>query len=252
MEDAFKSKILAEYYGCGNDKKVEKISVQNTRNTAAVLVTRSHSMTVTQQEENHIKRTQSENRPRKAPIALALAEGNYRIHLKLSLLKGVISTTLLTVISNPPPTFLDHLLTSDRSQISEYSHKNDNRKLNSTNSGVSNRLVLVSTNFCKESLATFCPNKNKYVPNGTSEAEKRSGNFISNIPAEMIISVTDIAQKGFIYHGHRFQFLLSKDPKDKISYFFQDDCSDRIFPDASSLRNYIADFSSQPSIFRAG
>jgi hypothetical protein len=249
IEDALQSRILAEDHSCSSGEQTEKIPALNARSTTSLPVSRNHLSTVTQQEENHIKRLQNENK--KAPTASALIGNNCRVHLKLSLLKGVISTTLLTVTANPPPTFLDHLLTSDASSPGQNRNKNENNNRSVINGGISGRLVVVSTYFCKDSLATFFPNKNKNVPIGTLDAEKHCGKAISYMP-NMTVTVTDIAQNGFIYHGHRFQFLLSKDPKDKISYFLQDDCSDRIFPDANSLRNYIADFSSQPSIFRAG
>ena len=266
MEDTLKSKILAEYHGCSSDKQSERIPAENARSSASVHVIRNQSSTLTQQEENHIKRLQNENRPRRAPIASALIENKYRIHLKLSAVKGVISTTLITVTPNPPPTFLDHLLTSHRSSYGE--HKNEiksnnnvednssDSKRSASNSGISSRIVLVSTYFCKESLSSSFPNKNKdknkNIMIGTLEAEKTCSKIIPHITADIPGTVTDIAQNGFIYHNHRFQFLLSKDPKEKISYFLQDNCSDRIFPDANSVRNFVADFSSQPSIFRAG
>jgi hypothetical protein len=251
IEDALRSRILAEYHCCSSGKQIEIIPALNARSTTSLPVSRNHSSTLTQQEENHIKRLRNENKPRKAPIASALIDNNYRIHLKLSLLKGAISATLLTVTTNPPPTFLDHLLTSDRPSPSQNSIRNENNNKSVIDCGISSRLVLVSIHICKESLGTFFPNTNKNVPLGTLDAEKHCGKAISFIP-NVTVTGADVAQNGFIYHGHRFQFLLSKNPKDKISYFLQDDCSDRIFPDANSLRNYIADFSSQPSIFRAG
>ena len=77
-------------------------------------------------------------------------------------------------------------------------------------------------------------------------------NSIIDIDNDNILHMTNIAQNGFIYHGQRFKFLLSKNPDDKIAYFLRNDNSDKIFPNAENLRNFFADFSSQTTISKAG
>ena len=255
-EDEFQSKVLAEYHGCSNEILSQKTSGKSAGSTATANIIRSNSSTLMQQEENHLKRVCTQYRPRRNPIAAAMIAENYRIHLKLSLLKGVSSITLLSITANPPPSFLDHLLSSHQHS------RNEQQKENRIESGISSRIVLVTMSFCKESMSEFFPNKNipnknipnKNIPANTFNTENNYGKVSHNNQQNetVRVTVTDVAQNGFIYHGHRFRFLLSKEPKDKISYFIRDDCSHGMFPDASSVRNYIADFSSQPTIFRAG
>ena len=60
-----------------------------------------------------------------------------------------------------------------------------------------------------------------------------------------------VASNGFLWHGIRFQFLLSKDPKDGIAYFLADEADSR-YPTSTALREALADFQAQPSVARAG
>ena len=60
-----------------------------------------------------------------------------------------------------------------------------------------------------------------------------------------------VASNGFLWQGIRFQFLLSKEPKDGIAYFLADEADSR-YPTSTALREALADFQAQPSVARAG
>jgi hypothetical protein len=61
----------------------------------------------------------------------------------------------------------------------------------------------------------------------------------------------NIIKNGIFYADNHYQFLLSKDPKNKMAYFLRDD-PESLYPNSAVFRSQIADFSRQPTISRAG
>lgn len=221
--DSFLSGILVNYYDCGN------IDVGST-NSGCVSsqyvpsLTRTHlkqQFNLVQQENNIIQQRKQQNSRRINRIASNLLTGSYRLHLKLSIQDKHVSCSLITVATNSNASFLDRLLVDSV----HYGTKSSSAK-----AATSSRLAVVSIEFDKPSFLAATQ---------TVDCDNKA-------------NITDVAQNGFIYQGHNFQFLLSKDPHQKTAFFLMDDNSDRIFPDASSLRNFVADYTTQPTISRAG
>ena len=65
------------------------------------------------------------------------------------------------------------------------------------------------------------------------------------------VDFDSFASNGFLWQGIRFQFLLSKEPKDGIAYFLADEAEHR-YPTATALREALGDFQAQPTVARAG
>ena len=221
--DSLLSGILVDYYDCGN------IDVGSTNtgcisSRSAPSFTKSHlnlQTNLVQQENNIVHQRQQQNRRRINKIALNLLTGSYRLHLKLSIHDKHVSCSLTTVATNSNASFLDRLLVDSV----QYDTKNSSAK-----AATSSRLAVVSVEFDKPSLLSVTQ---------TTDCSNNA-------------NLTDVAQNGFIYQGHKFQFLLSKDPTEKTALFLMDDHSNPIFPDATSLRNFVADYTTQPTISRAG
>jgi hypothetical protein len=184
----------------------------------------------------------------------AILSDRPRQHLKIDLRKQNCSITLLAVDIDPKVTYLDRLLIKSSNVVSDLDNKSYTDK-NLCNT-ISNRIVIVTIDFNKNVLLR--PNRlttlfEKPKKSNFQTPKTFSGNPIqTDKHAGSDIDIEYIAKNGFIYLGHRYRFLLSKDPTDKISYFLRDDISDVNFPDSASLRNYIADFTAQPSVSRAG
>ena len=108
-------------------------------------------------------------------------------------------------------------------------------------SEISSRVVLVRVNHCGD------VGKNVQIKKQTT-----LDNLHTMERTAFLDPCTNLAQNGFEYLGHRYQYLLSKDPRERVAYFLRDDFTSKTFPDAEAVRNFIADFTSQPTIFRSG
>ena len=235
-----------------------------------------------QQETELLKNHQSNNRG-KCRIASSLHSDSYRLHLKLNISDGNYNCTLVSVSINPPESFLDRLLTDSSAFYREGFHMNSDTNFGancakSALSRISSRIAIVAIN-CNKALALNCNSNTAYGNmdnNNNNTANKTNNNCIYNRNTtnnettttnnnndtttttnssnsnSSYSALTEVAQNGFSHHGQRYHFLLSKDPTDKIAYFLRSDLSNSFFPDATTLRNFIADFSSQPSVSKAG
>ena len=270
--------ILSDYYGCQIDKDCmsKERAAMNRSSTAAntgiwkpldlvskerAAMNRSSTaantgiwkpLDLVQQEES-LKRICSSNlKHRKQDISSALIADKYRLHLKLQLTKEGMTCALLGVDVNPTVFFIDRLLSG--------ACCSDDFKSNALEDYVSSRLAVVTINCSKDcfmsqnygsALKQFVPStKVNESKNTTLHSSSDIGYNKSESSTNM--NINDIARNGFTYHGSRFQFLLSKDPKDKVAYFLRNDCKDKRFPCANAVRKFIADFASQPTVSRAG
>jgi hypothetical protein len=149
---------------------------------------------------------------RKVNISHELYNENYRLYLKIDFKQqNVNCTTLYNVVVDPKASFLDRLLI----------------KASNSSSSSSSRIVIVMIDINKNTV--------------------RSHITDNNIDSRLL----NIVKNGFFYADNHYQFLLSKDPKNKMAYFLRDDHKS-LYPNAAVLRRYIADFSRQPTISRAG
>ena len=247
--DALLSSILVNYYNS------ENAATNNTHIRCVDHTGRGITQTnlqqefgLVQQENNLILQRQCQKGRGIKKIASALLTGDYRLHLKLSIQDGSLKCSLVTVSTNPNASFLDRLLVDS----SNHDCRNSRKK-----SAISSRLAIVTVSFDRKtvldrSLGDYVE-ASKYKAKSSKLFTEYSVNTIDDKSCKTV-SIVDIAKNGFIYLGNRYQFLLSKDPSEKTAFFLMDKekRSDSMFPDASSLRNFVADFSSQPTISRAG
>jgi hypothetical protein len=164
-------------------------------------------------EKKLIQRADKSKIRGKVEISKELYNENYRLYLKIDLKQqNANCTTLYNVVVNPKASFLDRLLI---------------KSSNLSRTGSSSRIVMVMIDINKNTI--------------------RSQTTENNIDSKFL----DIAKNGIIYANDHYQFLLSKDPKSKMAYFLRDD-DESFFPNAAAFRRYIADFSRQPTVSRAG
>lgn len=239
MENIYRLSVLTEYhsYGPSNNRCVP---------SPVVSTGRCKSLDLVNKEEELVHKCCFTTAQRKHRIAPALLEDDYRLQLKLQLSKGISLCTLLAVATNPTASYLDHLLFK--------AHNSDTSECK-IRSRISPRLVFVTVKCDKESLTVGDDGAtNISVTRNTIKDARHFGDKIdcSEIKRAAHIGAANIARNGFYYHGHRFQFLLSKDPKDKVAYFLRDESSNKLFPDANSVRKFIGDFTTLPTISRAG
>lgn len=211
------SRILSDYYCCNIQ------SFTPCQNEA-------HLDELIEQENGLIQRADNVKVRGKVKISHALLSGSYRLYLKIDVKKQSANCTALSnVVVNPKASFLDRLLINTSSFLyhrlvnSSTNLKNDAI----SNSGSSSRIVLVTIEINKNAMKS-----------------QKTDDHINS-------SLMNIARNGIIYADHHYQFLLSKDPGNKMAYFLRDD--DKSFvPNAAAFRRYIADFSREPSVSRAG
>lgn len=191
------------------------------------------SLSLLNRETEYIKTLSNGTYWSRRVIAPSLLADDYRLHLTIQLSEVNLSCTLQAININQTATYIDHLLLQDKNKTANNKNENKGR--------ISSRLVLVRVNYCKV--------VGKNIP---GRKQNSSDNLHAKEGTELSDPCTNLAQNGFEYLDHRYRYLLSKDPGDKVAYFLRDDVSSRTFPDAQAVRNFIADFTSQPTIFRAG
>jgi ATP-dependent helicase YprA (DUF1998 family) len=236
-DESYLWRLIVEYHSIGSiaGKCQEQKSV-NTHRERLLLHTSKpvcQSLNLLNRETEYIKSLSNGAYWSRRVIAPSLLADDYRLHLTIQLSEVNLSCTLHAINVNQTATYIDHLLLQDKNKAS-------NNK-NGKQSAVSSRLVLVRVNYCKV--------VGKNIP---GRKQNSSDNLHTKERTEVSDPCTTLAQNGFDYLGHRYRYLLSKDPRDKVAYFLRDDVSSRTFPDAQSVRNFIADFTAQPTIFRAG
>lgn len=253
MENLYRMRILSDYYGCQIDKDCmsEERAAVNRSSTAAN-AGRWKPLDLVQQEESLRRKFSSNLRHRKQDISSTLIADRYRLHLKLQLTKEGMTCTLLGVDVDPTVFFIDRLLSG--------ACCSDDLKSNDLEDYVSSRLAVVTINCSKDylmsqnygsALRQFAPSTKVNESKNTTHNSSIDTGY-NKLELSTNMNISDIARNGFTYHGSRFQFLLSKDPKDKVAYFLRNDCRDKRFPCANAVRKFIADFSSQPTVSRAG
>ena len=248
--------ILSDYHGC----QVVKDCMPNEGATIKSPSTATNRgickpLDLVLQEELLKRKCSSNLKYRKQDISSELLGDKYRLHLKLQFTKESMTCTLLGVDVNPTVFFIDRLLSG--------ACCSDNIKTTALEDRVSSRLAVVTINCSKDCFMSrnYGSGLKQGVPstkvnesnNNTHPTRSDIGSTKSkSFKSSTNIDINDIARNGFTYHGSRFQFLLSKDPRDKVTYFLRDDYSDKRFPCANAVRKFIADFSLEPTVSRAG
>ena len=230
-------RLIVEYHSIGSiaSKCQEQKSIITHRERLLLHTSKPmcQSLSLLNRETEYMKTLSNWTCWSRRVIAPSLLADDYRLHLTIQLSEVNLSCSLQAININQTATYIDHLLLQDKNNIA-----NDN---NEKKTGISSRLVLVRLNYCKV--------VGKNIP---GRKQNSSDNLHAKERTVLLDPCTNLARNGFEYLGHRYRYLLSKDPRDKVAYFLRDDVSSRTFPDAQSVRNFIADFTSQPTIFRAG
>lgn len=234
-DESYIWKLIVEYHGIGSiaGKCHQEKGITTHRDGSSTSKPSCQSLNLADSEAEHIKTLSNSIYWNRRKISSALQADDYRLHFTLQLSEVNLSCTLLAISINQTPTYIDHLLSQDVIKMS----KNKNAKMSETSS----RLVLVRVNYCKD------VGKNIHI-----KKQNTIGILHEKERTEFLDPCTNLAQNGFEYLGHRYRYLLSKDPKEKVAYFLRDDITSITFPDAHAVRNFIADFTSQPTIFRSG
>lgn len=230
-------RLIVEYHSIGSiaGKSQEQKSITTHRERLLLQTSKPvcQSLNLLNRETEYIKTLSHGTYWSRRVIAPSLLADDYRLHLTIQLSEVNLSCTLQAININQTATYIDHLLLQDKSNTAN--NKNEQK------TGISSRLVLVRVNYCKV-VGNNIPGRK----------QNSSDNFHAKERTELLDPCTNLAKNGFEYLGHRYRYLLSKDPRDKVAYFLRDDVSSRTFPDAQSVRSFIADFTAQPTIFRAG
>ena len=234
-DESYIWELIVEYHGIGSiaDKCHQEKGIATHRIGSSTSKPVSQSLNLADRETEHIKTLSNSIYWNRRIISSALQADDYRLHFTLQLSEVNLSCTLQAISINQTPTYIDHLLSQDRTKSS----KRKNVKMTE----ISSRLVLVRVNYCKDVGKNVPVNKQNTLDNLRGKEQ-----------TDFLDPCTSLAQNGFVYLGHRYRYLLSKDPREKVAYFLRDDFTSVTFPDAQTVRNFIADFTSQPAIFRSG
>lgn len=233
-DESYIWKLIVEYHGIGSIayKCHQEKGIATHRIGSSTSKPVSQSLNLADRETEHIKTLSNSIYWNRRMISSALQADDYRLHVTLQLSEVDLSCTLQAISINQTPTYIDHLLSQD---------KKSSKKKNIKMTEISSRLVLVRVNYCKDVGKNISVKKQNTLDN--LHVKERT---------EFLDPCTNLAQNGFQYLGYRYRYLLSKDPREKVAYFLRDDFTSRTFPDAQAVRNFIADFTSQPTIFRSG